>query len=80
MIIATAAEMQKDFGKYLNLVMSGQEVVVTQDGREVGRFVPKGAVTSNITDSLVGILKKECDLDAVREKALLEKYVTNIRR
>ena len=33
--IATAAEMQNDFQRYLNLVMSGQEVIVTKNGREV---------------------------------------------
>ena len=26
---ATATEMQNNFGRYLNLIMSGQEVIVT---------------------------------------------------
>lgn len=39
---ATATEMQNNFGRYLNLVMSGQEIIVTKNGREVGRFIPKG--------------------------------------
>lgn len=38
---ATATEMQNNFGRYLNLVMSGQEIIVTKNGREVGRFIPK---------------------------------------
>ncbi|MCI8646367.1 MAG: type II toxin-antitoxin system prevent-host-death family antitoxin [Firmicutes bacterium] len=33
--------MQNNFEKYLNLVMEGNEVLVTKNGREVGRFVPK---------------------------------------
>ncbi len=33
MTTATAIEMQNNFGKYLGLVMSGQEIVVTQNGR-----------------------------------------------
>lgn len=33
---ATATEMQNNFGRYLNLVMSGQEIIVTKNGREVG--------------------------------------------
>ena len=41
MISATATEMQNNFGRYLNLVISGQEVIVTKNGHEVGRFVPK---------------------------------------
>ena len=36
--IATATEMQNNFGRYLNLVMSGQEIIVTKNGREVGRY------------------------------------------
>ena len=43
---ATATEMQNNFGRYLNLVMSGQEVIVTKNGREVGRFIPKDAAVS----------------------------------
>ena len=35
---ATATEMQNNFGRYLNLVMSGQEVIVTKNGKEVGLF------------------------------------------
>lgn len=29
MITATATEMQNNFGRYLNLIMSGQEIIVT---------------------------------------------------
>ena len=38
---ATATEMQNNFGRYLNLVLSGQEIIVTKNGKEVGRFIPK---------------------------------------
>ena len=38
---ATATEMQNNFGRYLNLVMSGHEIIVTKNGHEVGRFIPK---------------------------------------
>lgn len=71
---ATATEMQNDFGKYLNLVMSGQEVIVTKNGREVGRFIPKAAAVSYLTDSLTGILKGNCDLEEVKTERLKEKY------
>ena len=56
---ATATEMQNNFGRYLNLVMSGKEIIVTKNGREVGRFIPKNAAVSYLTDSLTGILKEE---------------------
>ena len=71
---ATATEMQNNFGRYLNLVMSGQEIVVTKHGREVGRFIPKDAAVQYLTDSLTGILKGNYDLDEVKAERLKEKY------
>lgn len=74
MISATATEIQNNFGKYLNLVMNGQEVIVTKNGKEVGRFIPKEASVSFLTDSLTGILKGEHDLNEVKAERLLNKY------
>lgn len=74
MIAATATEMQNNFGRYLNLVMEGNEVVVTKNGREVGRFVPKEAAVSYLTDTLTGVLKGNYEMDEVREESLKEKY------
>ena len=71
---ATATEMQNNFGRYLSIVMSGNEVIVTKNGREVGRFIPRDAAGSYLTDSLTGILKSDVDLDSVREERLKEKY------
>ena len=61
MITATATEMQNNFGKYLNILMNGQEIIVTKNGKEVGRFMPKESVVSYLTDSLKGILKNDYD-------------------
>lgn len=72
-ITATATEMQNNFGRYLALVMAGQEVVVTRSGCEVGRFIPKEATVSYLTDSLTGILKGDCDAEQVKEERLREK-------
>lgn len=71
---ATATEMQNNFGRYLNLVISGQEIVVTKNGREVGRFVPKDTAVSYLTDALTGILKGNDDLDEAKAERLKEKY------
>lgn len=71
---ATATEMQNNFGKYLNLVMAGHEIIVTKNGREVGRFIPKDAAVSYLTDSLTGILKNGRELDRERTERLREKY------
>ena len=71
---ATATEMQNNFGKYLSLVMAGQEVVVTRNGKEVGRFIPKDAAVSYLTDSLTGLLKKDVELNGAKTERLKEKY------
>ena len=71
---ATATEMQNNFGRYLNLVMSGQEVMVTKNGKEVGRFIPKDAAVSYLTDSLTGILRQDLDPEAARDEGLRKKY------
>ena len=71
---ATVTEMQNNFGRYLNLVMSGKEIIVTKNGREVGRFIPKNAAVSYLTDSLTGILKEDNDFDEIKAERLTEKY------
>lgn len=72
--IATATEMKNQFGKYLQMVMNGNEVIITKNGQEVGRFIPKEKTISYLTDSLTGILKGNYDYDDAREEALREKY------
>ena len=71
---ATATEMQNNFGRYLAIVIGGDEVVVTKNGKEVGRFVPKGAAVSYLTDSLTGILNGDHAIENERETALRAKY------
>ena len=71
---ATATEMQNNFGRYLNIVIGGQEVIVTKNGKEVGRFIPKSTAISYLTDSLTGILKGGDMADDLREARLREKY------
>lgn len=61
-VTATATEMQNHFGKYLAMVMNGDEVIVKKNGKNVGRFIPHDMVISYLTDSLTGILKGDHDL------------------
>ena len=72
--VVTSTEIQNNFGKYLSLVMSGQEVIITKNGREVGRFIPKEASVSYLTDSLTGVLKKDYDLDEAKAESMRKKY------
>ena len=71
---ATSTEIQNNFGRYLHIVMNGGEVIVTKNGKEVGRFIPRNAAVSYLTDSLTGILKESTDMDQARAERLKEKY------
>ena len=71
---ATSTEMQNNFGRYLRIVMNGGEVIVTRNGKEVGRFIPQKTAVSYLTDSLTGILKESTDMDQVKAERLKEKY------
>ena len=70
----TSTEMQNNFGRYLRIVMNGGEVIITRNGKEVGRFIPRNAAVSYLTDSLTGILKESTDMDQVKAERLKEKY------
>ena len=71
---ATSTEMQNNFGRYLHIVMNGGEVIITRNGKEVGRIIPRKAVITYLTDSLTGILSESTDMDQVREERLKAKY------
>ena len=72
-ITATSTDMQNNFGRYLNMVIAGNEVIITKNGKEVGRLVPKAKTVSFLTDSLTGILHARSD-GSEREKSLKDKY------
>ena len=72
--IVTSTEMKNNFGKYLNMVINGNEVIVTKNGKEVGRFIPKDHAVEYLTDSLTGILSGNYDIKEVRTERLSEKY------
>ena len=47
---------------------------VTKNGKEIGRFIPKNAVVSYLTDSLAGTLKGNYSLEQEKDLALRGKY------
>ena len=75
--IATATEMQNNFGRYLTIVADGKEVIVTKNGKEVARLIPRNAAVSYLTDSLTGILKGDVDPGQAKKERLREKYETS---
>lgn len=75
--IATVTEMQNNFSQYLDIVLAGNEVVVTKNGEEIGRFIPKDTAVSYLTDSLTGILsERKNDYKQLLENELRAKYKT----
>ncbi|WP_455031613.1 type II toxin-antitoxin system Phd/YefM family antitoxin [Oribacterium sp.] len=73
-LIVTVTEIQNNFGRYLAMVQKGSEIIVTKNGKEVGRLIPREKAVSYLTDSLAGILKGDTALDKAREKRLGKKY------
>ena len=73
MTIATTTEVQNNFGKYLQMVQDGGEVIVLKNGKEVARLISYTKTVSFLTDSLSGVLKENYDdKDARAER--MQKY------
>lgn len=70
MLTATATEMQNNFGKYLQAVQSGNEIIIIKNGNEVARLISKDSAVSFLSDALTGVLKKDYDEKRVREERL----------
>ena len=66
MTTVTATELQNNFGKYLQAVQGGNEVVILRNGKEVARLISHEQSVSFLTDSLVGVLKSDYDERAIR--------------
>lgn len=73
-LTASSTELQNNFGKYLNIVIDGQQIIITKNGRKVARVIPEDAAISYLTDSLTGILKGNYNLDEEKDRELRTKY------
>ena len=69
MTTATATEVQNNFGRFLKMVLEGQEVVIVKNGTEVARLVSKDKTVSFLTDSLVGVLQNDTGMDKMSIRA-----------
>jgi len=68
MTMATATEVQNNFGRFLKMVQEGQEVIIIRNGVEVARLISKEKTVSFLSDSLVGVLSADVDEKAMREE------------
>ena len=73
MTTITATEMQNNFGKYLQAVQNGDEIVILKNGKEVARLISHMQSVSFLTDSLVGVLSTDYSEDEIREERV-KKY------
>ena len=73
MTTVTATELQNNFGKYLQYVQEGNEVIVLRNGREVARLISHEKSISFLTDSLVGLIKGDYDEKAMKTEKM-KKY------
>ena len=55
--IATREMIQEHISEYLDMMENGEEIIMTKDREEIGRFLPRGKVVTLIGERLKGILK-----------------------
>ena len=72
--IVSATEIKNNFGKYMDMIVNGYEVIVTKNGKEIGRFIPKNMTVSFLTDALTGVIENEYDLKSLKDEELSGKY------
>ena len=77
MTTATATEVQNNFGKYLQMVQAGGEIIVMKNGKEVARLVSHEKSVSFLTDSLLGVLKGDYDEKEAKTERMLKYEGTN---
>ncbi|MBR0034429.1 MAG: hypothetical protein IJP54_02025 [Synergistaceae bacterium] len=72
--IATREMIQEHISEYLDMMENGEEIIMIEGRREIGRFLPRGKVVSLIAEKVKGLLRKDIDADQARDEALREKY------
>lgn len=70
MLTVTATDIQNNFGKYLQAVQDGNEIIILKNGNEVARLISKEKSVSFLADSLVGVLKNDYDEDAIKAERM----------
>lgn len=68
MITVTATDVQNNFGKYLQMVQKGEEIIILRNGVEMARMISHDKSVSFLTDSLTGVLKSDYDDKKIREE------------
>ena len=72
--IATREMIQEHISEYLDMMEKGEEIIITENMKEIGRFLPRGKVVSLLAEKVAGIIRGDIDVDKIREEALRRKY------
>lgn len=70
MTMATATEVQNNFGRFLKVAQEGGEVVILKNGVEVARLISKEKTMSFLSDRLVGVLSGDVDEKAAERERM----------
>lgn len=73
MRMASATEIQNNFGKYLQFAIEQGEVIILRNGKRVARIISEDATVGFLTDSMRGVLKQHYSDEEVKS-ARCEKY------
>lgn len=76
MTTVSATELQNNFEKYLQQVQKGNDVIILRNGKEVARLISYDKSVSFLTDSLLGVLKKDYSKENIKEEKMM-KYESN---
>ena len=70
MTTATATDVQNNFGKYLQMVQTGEEIIILRNGKEMARLISHDKSVSFLTDSHIGVLKNYYDDKSARTERM----------
>lgn len=70
MTTVTATDVQNNFGKYLQMVQTGEEIIILRNGKEMARLISHNKSVSFLTDSLIGVLKNDYDDKSTRTERM----------
>lgn len=68
MITVTAAEIQNNFGKYLQAVQAGDEILILCNGKKVAKLSPQR--DDIVLEDFIGVLKNDYDEKAMRAERI----------
>lgn len=68
--MATATEVQNNFGKFLQFAIDHGEVIIMRNGKRVARIVSDEKAVSFLTDSLRGVLKGDYSEEDMRAERM----------